>query len=276
MTTTTLTTTTLTATTPTGPIVVGVDGSASAEYAALWAAKEAVVRNAVLRLVYAADEDDTDINQTMAEARTALHRAWEAVTDTGAEVKLESEILFGEPVDCLVAASRGASMLCVGAGEGRGTTSAALAKRAAGPVAVIRRRTPEPLSLRKWIVVVLDETDSALDALRAAMREAGLRDAPVLVLESWSHGRHTDAANTARHPVRTVLEEYLTGPGASVDVQLSTLPMPTHLLHLLHQCVSIDQLLVVAADHHALVEELTSPRAREILRGTDCSLLFTR
>ncbi|OBC00359.1 hypothetical protein A5784_20215 [Mycobacterium sp. 852013-50091_SCH5140682] len=265
----------MTITTHTGPIVVGVDGSTSAEYAALWAAKEAAVRNTVLRLIYVADCDDIKIEQAMDEARTVLHRAWEAVTDTGAGVKLESEIVFGEPVDCLVGASRGASMVCVGAGEGRGATSAALATQAAGPVAVIRRRTPEPLGLRKWIVVVLDETDSALDALRAAMREASLRDAPVLVLESWSHRRQADAGNTERHPVRTVLEEYLTGPGVT-DVQVSTLPMPTHLLHLLHQCVSIDQLLVVAADHRVLVEELTGPGAREILRGTDCSLLFTR
>lgn len=260
---------------PTGPIVVGIDGSASAEYAAMWAAKEAAARNTVLRLVYAADGGNTDIDQTMVEARTALHRAWEAVTDTGATVKLESEIVFGGPVDCLVTASRGASMVCVGAGDGLGATSAALAKQAPAPVAVIRRRTPGPMGLRKWIVVVLDLTDSALDALRAAMHEASLRDAPVLVLETWSHGRHADVGGSDRHPVRTVLEEYLTGPGAT-DVQMCTLPMPTHLLHLLHQSVSIDQLLVVAADHHALVDELTGPRAREILRGTDCSLLFTR
>ena len=260
---------------PTPPIVVGVDGSTSAEYAAIWAAKETVGRNTVLRLVYVADGDSTDIDQTMAEARTALHRAWEAVTDTGAEVKLESEIVFGGPVDCLVAASRGVSMVCVGAGEGLGATSAALAKQAAGPVAVIRRRATRPTGLRKWVVVVLDETDSALNALRAAMHEAGVRGAPVLVLESWSHRRHADAGNSERHPVRTILEEYLIGPGAT-DVQVSSLPMPTHLLHMLKQSVSIDQLLVVAADHHALVEELTGPRAREILRGTDCSLLFTR
>jgi nucleotide-binding universal stress UspA family protein len=259
---------------PTGPIVVGIDGSASAEYAAIWAAKETVGRNTVLRLVYVVDTD-TDIEQTMAEARTALHHAWEAVNDTGAAVKLESEIVFGGPVDCLVAAARGASMVCVGASEGRGATSAALVKQAPGPVAVIRRRTPGPIGLGKWVVVVLDETVSGLDALRAAMHEASLRDAPVLVLESWSHGRHADTGDSDRHPVRTILEDYLTGPGAT-DVQVCTLPMPTHLLHLLHQSVSIDQLVVVAADHHALVDELTGPRAREILRGTDCSLLFTR
>ena len=77
--------------------------------------------------------------------------------------------------------------------------------------------------------------------------------------------------------MRTILEDFLTGPGAATaDVEVCTLPMPTHLLHLLHQSVSVDQLLVVAADHQSLVEELTGARAREILRGTDCSLLITR
>jgi nucleotide-binding universal stress UspA family protein len=265
----------MTTTAPTEPIVVGVDGSSSGEYAAIWAAKEATGRNTVLRLVYVRDDDNADIEQTMTAARSALHHAWEAVTDTGAAVKLESEIVFGRPVDCLVAASRGASVVCVGAGDGLGATSAALAKQAQGTVAVIRRRTSEPVDPRKWIVVVLDETDSALDALQAAMHEAALRDAPVLVLESWSHGPHADGGATDRHPVRTILEDFLTGPGAT-DVEVCTLSVPTHLLHLLRQSVSIDQLLVVAADHQALVDELTGARAREILRGTDCSLLFTR
>jgi nucleotide-binding universal stress UspA family protein len=264
-----------TTTAPVEPIVVGVDGSSSGEYAAIWAAKEATGRNTVLRLVYVAEDDNADIEQTMSTARSALHHAWEAVTDTGAAVKLESEIVFGRPVDCLVAASRGASMVCVGAGDGLGATPAALAKQAQGPVAVIRRRSSEPVDPRKWIVVALDETGSALDALEAAMHEATLRDAPVLVLESWSHVPRTDAGETDRHPVRSALEEYLTGPGAT-DTQVCTLSMPTHLLHLLRQSVSIDQLLVVAADQQALVEELTGARAREILRGTDCSLLFIR
>jgi nucleotide-binding universal stress UspA family protein len=260
---------------PTKPIVVGVDGSSSGEYAAMWAAKEAAARNTVLRLVYVVEDDNADIEQTMTAARSALHHAWEAVTGTGAAVKLESEIIFGRPVDCLLAASRGASMVCMGAGDGLGATPAAVAKQAQAPVAVIHRGSSEPVDPRKWIVVVLDETDSALDALQAAMHEATVRDAPVLVLESWSHGPHTDGGDTDRHPVRTMLEDFLTGPGAT-DVEVCTLPMPTHLLHLLHQSVSLDQLLVVAADHQSLVEELTGARAREILRGTDCSLLFTR
>lgn len=260
------------------PIVTGVDGSPAGEYAAVWAAKEAAARNTVLRLVYVADADNdakADNEQTMAEARSVLHRAWEAVTDTGVAVKLESEIVFGRPVDCLVAASRGAAMVCVGAGEGRGATATALVEQAHGPVAVIHRRTAESIDPRKWIVVVLDETDSSLDALRAAMHEGVLRDAPVLALESWSHGPRAHVGAADRHPVRTILEEYLAGRGAT-DAQVSTLPMPTHLLHLLRQSVSIDQLLVVAADHQALVEELTGARAREILRETDCSLLFIR
>lgn len=166
-------------------------------------------------------------------------------------------------------------MVCIGAGDGLGATSAALAKQAQAPVAVIHRRSSEPIDPRKWIVVALDETDSAFDALQAAMHEANVRDAPVLMLESWSHGLRADGGDTDRHPVRAILEDFLTGPGAT-DVEVCTLPMPTHLLHLLHQSVSVDQLLVVAADHQALVEELTGAQAREILRGTDCSLLFTR
>ena len=163
-------------------IVVGVDGSAAARRAAVWAVDEAVGRDLPLCLVAAAEPGETS-----GRAESALHAAVAAVRATGCEVTVEAVVAVGEPAPVLLAASRSAVMLCVGA-LGRkhfdphrvGSTVGALVSSARCPVAVIRGD-----GHAGWVVTELDETPDSAAVLQAAVAEARLRNAALRVLGTW-------------------------------------------------------------------------------------------
>lgn len=260
------------------PVVVGIDGSKHALRAARWAALEAASQDTALRLVYVIDADDADRQANIDRAQHALHKAWEAVTDTHIDVKLESEILSGSPAECLAEESRRASMVCVGdrgthdmPDASRGSTAAQVARNAPGTVAIIRR-THRDFDHRKWIVAVLDESVFATAVLKAAEADSTWRNAPILMLEPWSHSSEPVHAG---HPVHAALERYLKDTESS-DIRSVTLAMPGHLSNLLRQSACIDQLVIVPGDHRELVEELTSREMRKTLKHSDCTLLFVR
>ena len=260
------------------PVVVGIDGSKHALRAARWAALEAASRDATLRLVYVIDAADADRQENIDRAQDALHKAWKALVDNHIDVKLESEIVTGDPAECLAAESRSASMVCVGdrgkhdAPDGpRGSTATEVARRAQGSVAIIRRAHRD-FDHRKWILAVLDESASATAVFEAAKTDSAWRDAPILMLEPWSHSsRPIDA----RHPVHAALDRYVGDPDNG-HLQSVTLAMPGHLTNLLRQSACIDQLVIVPGNRPELVAELTGEEMRKALKDSDCTLLFIR
>jgi nucleotide-binding universal stress UspA family protein len=165
-------------------VVVGVDGSRAATNAALWAVDEAVSRDIPLRLVYVIDRMDSsdagDHTGRLAAARAALHDAYRAVNATGQPVKVESEILWGKPLNKLMEESRTAAMICVGsiglnhACHGGGSTAAALAASALCPVAVVRR--PLGRQVTPQVSSVVAQVDNGM-VLHHAFEEARLRGA---------------------------------------------------------------------------------------------------
>ncbi|MGX9672821.1 universal stress protein [Mycobacterium sp. HM-7] len=263
---------------PVETVVVGIDGSKHALRAVRWAALEAASLDATLRLVYVMGSDDADRHENIDRAQHALHKAWKAVAAAHIDVKLESEILSGSPAERLAEESRRAAVVCVGdrgthdTPDGpRGSTAVEVARKASGTVAIIRR-THREFDHRKWIVAVLDESASATAVLKAAEADSAWRDAPILMLEPWSHsGEPVDA----RHPVHAALERYLTAADNN-HLESVTLAMPGHLSNLLRQSACIDQLVIVPGDDRELVAELTGDDMRRTLKGSDCTLLFVR
>jgi nucleotide-binding universal stress UspA family protein len=267
--------------------MVGIDGSKPSLRAAIWAIDEAITRDTALRLVYVVKPvRGEDLDDAMSDARHALHHAWETVADAGKPVKLESEILRGEPADELVYASRRAGLLCVGhrgtkdsGSHARGTTARAVARRAHCSTAVVRRRGPmlRPKSHR-WIIAVLDESAESHVVLETAIEEASKHEAPVLALTSWST---TPLPCEGREPVDKAMREQLhrhlerawRDPGV---LQVCALPMPQDLLHLLKQSGGIEQMVIVGEGQRQLIEELTGHRGHSALRKSRCSLLIVR
>jgi nucleotide-binding universal stress UspA family protein len=266
------------------PVMVGVDGSKASVRAALWAADEAAARDTALHLLYVVDPERVeDLDDAMAVARHAIHRAWETITESDKHVKLESEILQGNPIIELADAARRAVLLCVGhkgtddsAPMPRGWTASSLARMAPTSVAVVRRRhTHRPPTFHRWVVAVLDASAQSHAVLQTALDEATLREAPVLALTTWSTTlpRQSDTSE-AEGDIRAKMDRYLKdSEDDSADVQVCAVPMPSDLTMLLEQSASIEQLFVIASGRHDLVDQLTGDEARKAMRRTNCSIL---
>ncbi len=80
-------------------VVVGVDSSAAAMHAAVWAVDEAVSRDIPLRLVHVSGgrkiPDPVGTAQKLADAENAIGRVGSAVEATDKPVKLETDIVRG-------------------------------------------------------------------------------------------------------------------------------------------------------------------------------------
>lgn len=174
------------------PVVVGIDGSATAIGAAQWAIEEAISRNVPLRLVCvtkARHPSTDDYYQDIHHAEESLRAAQAAVEATGKPVKVETAMLDGPPGAALVAESRDAEMICVGSvGIGQyarsilGSTATELAEHAQCPVAVIRPHENESRDAINWIVVAVNDQHDNEVVVESALVEAKLRHAPVLII----------------------------------------------------------------------------------------------
>lgn len=265
------------------PVIVGIDGSKSALKAAVWATDEAVQRDAILRLVHVVDVDDDHVDDALADGRHALHQAWTLVQSLGVPVKMESEIVFGRADEELVTAGKDARMICVGAkGRGhssghRGKTAEYVARHAGVPVAIVRRRhVRKAPTFHRWIIAVLSDEPGCTAVLQAALREARLRDAPVLALTSWSTTLPQPDNRPGARGLHERLQELLDEPRGddADDIDMSAIPVGEDILNVIKASSTIDQLVIVSSADTVRLEELLSRTARSILTDTNCSLLI--
>lgn len=170
---------------PDGPVVVGIDGSDGALYAARWAGAVAERFGAPLRIVHALPSVGRNLTQTAAAftaammsyqrdmAEAFLKAADDAVRADRPELSV-STVSFNEPADqVLIEASRDARLVVLGgktvtpaAALLLGSTALAVATRAACPVVAFRgdRATPGDGP----VVVGVDDSPAAQSALATA------------------------------------------------------------------------------------------------------------
>lgn len=182
-------------------IIAATDGSAAALQAVEWAAQEAALRQAALRIVsvvalpprmYQQHPEGTP--DTVADVLYEVHvRALADAAELTAElepgVARSQELLSGPPAQMLVQDAADASMLVVGS-RGAGTFSALVlgsvsrytATHAGCPVVVVRE---ESMAVRRKVVVGVGDLDRADAALGFAFEEAALRRARLLAVHAW-------------------------------------------------------------------------------------------
>jgi len=180
---------------PAGSVVVGTDGSANADRAVDWAAREAVRRGVGLHVVYAFPW-------------VSRARAWEfapppEATETGEKVvsaaadrvrrthtglTVTSEVLIESPAAALVEASRRATLVVVGSGglgESEqflmGSVAQKVAAHAASAVVVVRDEPPAGDDAP--VVVGMDPVEGAPEAMEYAFEEAGRRATRLIVVQ---------------------------------------------------------------------------------------------
>ena len=182
------------------PIVAATDGSVESLQAVDWAAREAVLRGAPLRIVSAAAllprmigghamSDYDTVTDTIREHRDqALAAAIERAAQTAPGLLVDADHLDGPPAEAVTEAGSGALMLVVGSrGNGAfaamilGSVSRYVATHAACPVVVVREETGA--AHRQVCVGVGDLENSA--SLTFAFEEAALRKASLIAVHSW-------------------------------------------------------------------------------------------
>ena len=180
-------------------IVVGVDGSAPSLRAAVWAADEAALRHAPLRVVNAFGIPDAFYGE-MSPPRDWLdphQRASESIVRAAVataerrhpRLATEQESVFDGAVPVLLRRSRQARMIVVGsAGRGVlgdlvvGSAALALTVRAACPVAVIRGEERE--GAEAPVVAGVDGGPVSQPVLACAFEEAAVHGLPLVAVHA--------------------------------------------------------------------------------------------
>jgi nucleotide-binding universal stress UspA family protein len=192
------------------PIVAGTDGSEESLRAVDWAAREAALRGAPLRIVAAAAllprmmsrAGATDYSSVadliVRERDSALPAAAERAAKAAPGVLINTDQLSGAPAEAIVASGSGALMLVVGSrGTGAftalllGSVSRYAASHAPCPVVVVRDEAPSP---HRLVGVGIGDPDHCGDALAFAFEEASLRQASLMAVHAW----HTPQTEISR------------------------------------------------------------------------------
>ncbi|GAA4871825.1 universal stress protein [Kitasatospora terrestris] len=182
--------------TPAG-IVAGIDGSAHAEAAAEWAAREAGRRDCALHLVHAVNTGTVTLSpRTSAKVTDLILLDAEGLLDTALgklraahpELRVTGDVVPRDAAEAVLTAAEHAELAVVGTrGHGGfaslllGSVSLRVSAHARCPVVVVRGVT-EPGG--PVLVAVRDERDEA--TLRFACAAAARRGLPVEALHTWS------------------------------------------------------------------------------------------
>ncbi|RJQ87259.1 universal stress protein [Amycolatopsis panacis] len=214
------------------PVVVGVDGSATATAAAQWAAREAKLRHTPLTVLMASGFGDGGFG---AKAHTPV--AWRETKETlagqllrtirddlaAAEpgVRITAEMSPADPETALRHASGDACLLVLGKPTGTlsgllaGSPDLDLVARAQCPVVVVRGQSREGGP----VVVGVDGSPFSEAAIAQAFEEASLHEVSLVALHTWLDGgasrlcgeERGDFPAAIREAERQVLVERLAG-----------------------------------------------------------------
>ncbi len=205
------------------PIVAATDGSEESLRAIDWAAGEALLRGAPLRIVSAAallprmigghamSGYDT-VSDALREHRDqALAAATARAAKAGSGLLIDADALDGSPAQAVTEAGAGAQMLVMGSrGIGAfaamllGSVSRYAATHAACPVVVVRE---DGEAAHRQVGVGISDLEHCGVLLDYAFEEAALRKASVVALHAW-HVPQTDISRAGTAPAGPAMDVF--------------------------------------------------------------------
>jgi nucleotide-binding universal stress UspA family protein len=232
-------------------VIVGVDGSKAALGAAAWGAEEAVEHDVALTLLYIVDRNRAltpeviEAEQQLAE--NVLLDANAAVEALGKPVKVEWDILCGDPGTVLLQESRSAALLCVGAPKAvphgpSDSLAASMAAAASCSVAVVPPQACSAWAKSGCVAVLLDPSNIDYDTLQLAVEEARLHTFSLHVVLSG--------------PITTMLDQLIVKWAQrhpQVDVRVV---QSVDFLGYVVEQHELVRLVVLGAEHHFEVAQL--------------------
>ena len=190
---------------PAGTVVVGVDGSASADQALDWAIEEAALERRPLTLVHALGPlgtsgtawlDQAGVNQRdildamRADGKGLLDAARDRVVRKAPDVEVHELLRLVDPREALLELSHEAAMVVLGS-RGRGpvrslvlgSVSVGVSRHASCPVVILRPHKQGVV--RRGVLVGADGTARSRASLEFAYRQASLRRLPLTVMHCF-------------------------------------------------------------------------------------------
>jgi len=208
----------------TKPLVAATDGSEESLRAVEWAAQEAILHGAPLRIVAAAElllrmHESTGAAglATVADLLSKNRdRALDAAVERAAAIShglvIDADPLSGPVAQAVTDSGSGALMLVVGSrGSGAfaamilGSVSRYAATHATCPVAVIRDETTPP---RRLIAIGIRDAATSQDALAFAFEEASQRHAALTAVHAWHGPAAEDAQDAAERQLADLLASW--------------------------------------------------------------------
>lgn len=279
------------------PILVGVDGSESAQEAARWAAEEAALRHLPLRLVTVVQApiptytgkvviDPYFMDEIRDEARESLADTRERLVATHPDLDVDTSVLTGPLVPQLVEASRDARMVVLGSrGLGGftgilvGSTAVALVAHGHCPVTVVRGAPSDGP-----VVVGVDGSPISETAVALAFEEASLRGAELVAVHTWldydadTARRFVAEWNTVETHERELLAERLAGWQEKYpDVPVRRVIFRDRpVRHLLEQAATARLLVIGSRGRGGFGGMLLGSTSQTLVYHAPCPLLVAR
>lgn len=195
---------------PEAPVVVGVDGSPSADLAVAVAAEEAARRGTRLIVLHAADPavyEGGPAPAGYAAAHGVVDRAAAEARAGERPPPVVTAVVRATPVGALLDAARDAALVVVGArGLGTahgllvGSVSRSLAGHASCPVLIVRGNGGAPARFRRRVLVGVSGA-ACRPAVELGLEEARLRGMRLLAMHAWTVPAGMRARGLARRGI---------------------------------------------------------------------------
>ncbi|WP_433384531.1 universal stress protein [Actinoplanes sp. CA-142083] len=257
-------------------IVVGADGSAGSIAAVRWAAAEALLRQAELRVLTAYHRRDPHQHGDDGAA-AVVHDAVVQARTVAPDVEVKGMALPGYAAPLLLHAAEEAALLVVGdrrrgtlPGQPLGSVGSQVATHAKASVVVVRGHpTDGP------VVVGVDDGPTASAIIGRAFEEAALRRAALLAVTAQPNGGA--AASPAQEALGTDLHPHL-DPWRSKypSVQAEHEYAPGRPDKVLVQRCQQAQLVVVGPRRHGYEGVMLGAIGTGLLRRAECPVLIAR
>ena len=270
-------------------IVVGVDGSAGSAAAVRWAAAEARLRKAELRVLTAYHRQQPGLHSTASaqarpvadhDANAVVHEAVTAARSIAPDVEVRAMALPGYAVPVLLHAAEEAALVVVGArdqggipGLPFGSVGDQVATHAKASVVVVRGRRDADSGP---VIVGVDESPAAGTLIGHAFEEAALRGAALVALTVQTNGRPP-----SRSTAEAVLGSDLDGelgpwrtkyPGVTAEREVVAGRPEKVLVQRSRQA----QLVVVGPRGHGFEGVLLGSVGKRLVERADCPVLIAR
>lgn len=266
------------------PVLVGIDGSFSAERAARWAAREARERRVPLQLLHAyefAADFTPDLERGSRDVflgygRDCLQQAAEQARHAAPGLEVSTELVVAQSVEVLAERSADASMVVVGSrglggvsGLILGSVAVGLVSHAHCPVVIVRGDEHDgtgdagAVDPTAPVVVGIDGSPVSSAALAYAYDYAAIHGLPLVAVHAWAVGSvdptiapFVDTEAMREDAERLVAENLAGWREKYPDVEVRRVIVPSRPAHALLEESKQASLLVVGARGRGRVPRL--------------------